>query len=174
MHVFDSDTTAQDQLKQPSCLHTSEQREKRRTKRSQKRREADGKGREADGKGRENQTKGAKNTIAGGDELWRQAALQSCGSFSHERSTWLRWKKRATKQTMSPMQLYYLISYLKLAWNLEVQMRLEHFGFVMVGTEALKLEKDDAGIGPKAAHELACRQVGGPLNLSYTLRDHKL
>ncbi|KAG2601396.1 hypothetical protein PVAP13_5KG589307 [Panicum virgatum] len=32
---------------------------------------------------------------------------------------------------------------------------------------------DDAGIGPKAAHELACRQVGGPLNLSYTLRDHK-
>ena len=32
---------------------------------------------------------------------------------------------------------------------------------------------DDAGIGPKAAHELASRQVGGPLNLSYTLRDHK-
>ncbi|KAM3297906.1 hypothetical protein ACQJBY_039718 [Aegilops geniculata] len=31
----------------------------------------------------------------------------------------------------------------------------------------------DAGIGPKAAHELASRQVGGPLNLSYTLRDHK-
>ena len=32
---------------------------------------------------------------------------------------------------------------------------------------------DDAGIGPKAAHELACVQVGGSLNLSYTLRDHK-
>jgi hypothetical protein len=32
---------------------------------------------------------------------------------------------------------------------------------------------DDAGIGPKTAHELASRQVGGPLNLSYTLRDHK-
>ena len=32
---------------------------------------------------------------------------------------------------------------------------------------------DDAGIGPKAAHELACIQVGGSANLSYTLRDHK-
>jgi zinc finger SWIM domain-containing protein 3 len=32
---------------------------------------------------------------------------------------------------------------------------------------------DDAGIGPKAAHELASCQVGGPLNLSYTLHDHK-
>ena len=32
---------------------------------------------------------------------------------------------------------------------------------------------DDAGIGPKAAHELASFQVGGSLNLSYTLRDHK-
>jgi len=32
---------------------------------------------------------------------------------------------------------------------------------------------DDAGIGPKAAHELASHQLGGPLNLSYTLRDHK-
>jgi zinc finger SWIM domain-containing protein 3 len=32
---------------------------------------------------------------------------------------------------------------------------------------------DDAGIGPKAAHELASIQVGGSLNLSYTLRDHK-
>jgi zinc finger SWIM domain-containing protein 3 len=32
---------------------------------------------------------------------------------------------------------------------------------------------DDAGIGPKAAHELASSQVGGSLNLSYTLRDHK-
>ena len=28
---------------------------------------------------------------------------------------------------------------------------------------------DDAGIGPKAAHELASIQVGGSLNLSYTL-----
>ncbi|EEC69253.1 hypothetical protein OsI_38282 [Oryza sativa Indica Group] len=32
---------------------------------------------------------------------------------------------------------------------------------------------DDAGIGPKAAHELVSRQVGVSLNLSYTLRDHK-
>ena len=32
---------------------------------------------------------------------------------------------------------------------------------------------DDAGIGPKAAHELASCQVSGPLNLSYTLCDHK-
>lgn len=32
---------------------------------------------------------------------------------------------------------------------------------------------DDSGIGPKAAHELACRQVGGAPNLSYTLCDHK-
>ena len=32
---------------------------------------------------------------------------------------------------------------------------------------------DDAGIRPKAAHELASIQVGGSLNLSYTLRDHK-
>jgi zinc finger SWIM domain-containing protein 3 len=32
---------------------------------------------------------------------------------------------------------------------------------------------DDAGIRPKAAHELASRQVGGRPNLSYTLRDHK-
>jgi len=40
--------------------------------------------------------------------------------------------------------------------------------------QAFEIETaDDAGIGPKAAHELACRQVGGPLNLSYTLRDHK-
>jgi hypothetical protein len=31
----------------------------------------------------------------------------------------------------------------------------------------------DSRIGPKASHELACRQVDGPLNLSYTLRDHK-
>ena len=32
---------------------------------------------------------------------------------------------------------------------------------------------DDPGIGPKAAHELASIQVGGSLNLSYTLWDHK-
>jgi hypothetical protein len=40
--------------------------------------------------------------------------------------------------------------------------------------QAFEIEAaDDSGIGPKASHELACRQVGGPLNLSYTLRDHK-
>ena len=40
--------------------------------------------------------------------------------------------------------------------------------------QAFEIETaDDAGIQPKAAHELAARQVGGPLNLSYTLRDHK-
>ena len=40
--------------------------------------------------------------------------------------------------------------------------------------QAFEIERaDDAGIGPKAAHELASRQVGGLLNLSYTLRDHK-
>ena len=40
--------------------------------------------------------------------------------------------------------------------------------------QAFEIETaDDAGIGPKAAHELASRQVGGLLNLSYTLRDHK-
>ena len=32
---------------------------------------------------------------------------------------------------------------------------------------------DNAGIGPKAAHELACIQVGSSANLSYTLQDHK-
>ena len=32
---------------------------------------------------------------------------------------------------------------------------------------------DDSGIRPKSAHELATRQVGGPLNLSYTCRDCK-
>jgi hypothetical protein len=32
---------------------------------------------------------------------------------------------------------------------------------------------DDAEIRPKAAHELATHQVGGALNLGYTLRDHK-
>ncbi|KAL6646596.1 hypothetical protein ACP70R_015673 [Stipagrostis hirtigluma subsp. patula] len=40
--------------------------------------------------------------------------------------------------------------------------------------QAFEIEAaDDSGIGPKAAHELANRQVGGQLNLSYTLRDHK-
>ena len=40
--------------------------------------------------------------------------------------------------------------------------------------QGFKIETaDDAGIGPKAAHELACVQVGGSSNLSYTLRDHK-
>jgi len=40
--------------------------------------------------------------------------------------------------------------------------------------QGFKIETaDDAGIGPKAAHELASIQVGGSLNLSYTLRDHK-
>jgi len=40
--------------------------------------------------------------------------------------------------------------------------------------QAFEIETaDDAGIGPKAAHELASHQVGGPLNLSYTLHDHK-
>ena len=32
---------------------------------------------------------------------------------------------------------------------------------------------DDAGTRPKAVHELASIQVGGSLNLSYALRDHK-
>ena len=42
------------------------------------------------------------------------------------------------------------------------------------GLQAFEIETaDDAGIGPKAAHELASRQVGGLVNLSYTLRDHK-
>ena len=40
--------------------------------------------------------------------------------------------------------------------------------------QGFKIETaDDAGIGPKAAHELACIQVGGSVNLSYTLQDHK-
>jgi len=32
---------------------------------------------------------------------------------------------------------------------------------------------DDAGIRPKATHDLASLQVGGSCNFSYTLRDHK-
>ena len=40
--------------------------------------------------------------------------------------------------------------------------------------QAFEIETtDDSGIRPKAAHELATRQVGGPLNLSYTCRDRK-
>ena len=40
--------------------------------------------------------------------------------------------------------------------------------------QAFEIETaDDSGIRPKAAHELASRQVGGPLNLSYTFRDRK-
>jgi zinc finger SWIM domain-containing protein 3 len=42
------------------------------------------------------------------------------------------------------------------------------------GVQAFEIEAaDDSGIRPKAAHELACRQVGGSMNLSYTCRDHK-
>jgi hypothetical protein len=37
----------------------------------------------------------------------------------------------------------------------------------------LKIETiEDFGIGPRAAHELASRQVGGSFNLSYTRLDH--
>jgi zinc finger SWIM domain-containing protein 3 len=40
--------------------------------------------------------------------------------------------------------------------------------------QAFEIEAaDDSGIRPKAAHELASRQVGGPMNLSYTCRDQK-
>jgi zinc finger SWIM domain-containing protein 3 len=40
--------------------------------------------------------------------------------------------------------------------------------------QAFEIETaDNAGIRPKAAHDLACLQVGGPLNLTYTCRDHK-
>ncbi|RCV13029.1 hypothetical protein SETIT_2G313900v2 [Setaria italica] len=40
--------------------------------------------------------------------------------------------------------------------------------------QAFEIEiADDMGIGPKAAHELASHQVGGPLYFSYTLRDYK-
>jgi len=40
--------------------------------------------------------------------------------------------------------------------------------------QAFEIETaDDSGIRPKAAHELASRQVGGQLNLSYTCRDRK-
>ena len=40
--------------------------------------------------------------------------------------------------------------------------------------QVFEIETADAsGIRPKAAHELASRQVGGPLSLSYTCRDRK-
>jgi zinc finger SWIM domain-containing protein 3 len=40
--------------------------------------------------------------------------------------------------------------------------------------QGFKIETaDDVGIGPKAAHKLACIQVGGSTNLSYTLQDYK-
>jgi zinc finger SWIM domain-containing protein 3 len=40
--------------------------------------------------------------------------------------------------------------------------------------QAFEIEiADDSGIRPKAAHEFASRQVGGPLNLSYTCGDRK-
>ena len=40
--------------------------------------------------------------------------------------------------------------------------------------QAFEIETaDDSGIRPKAAHELASRQVGGSLNLSYTCCDRK-
>ena len=40
--------------------------------------------------------------------------------------------------------------------------------------QAFEIEtSDDSGIVPRKAHELASRQVGGPLNLGYTCRDRK-
>lgn len=40
--------------------------------------------------------------------------------------------------------------------------------------QAFEIEMaNDSGIGPKAAHELASRHVGGSCNLSYTRQDHK-
>jgi zinc finger SWIM domain-containing protein 3 len=40
--------------------------------------------------------------------------------------------------------------------------------------QAFEIETtDDSGIVPKAAHEMASRQVGGTTNLGYTRRDHK-
>ena len=40
--------------------------------------------------------------------------------------------------------------------------------------QAFEIEAaEDSGIMPKATHEFACRQVGGPLNLGYTCRDQK-
>jgi hypothetical protein len=40
--------------------------------------------------------------------------------------------------------------------------------------QAFEIEAaDNSGIRPKVAHELTSRQVGGPMNLSYTCHDHK-
>ncbi|XP_073358958.1 uncharacterized protein [Aegilops tauschii subsp. strangulata] len=40
--------------------------------------------------------------------------------------------------------------------------------------QAFEIEAaEDSGIMPQAAHEFACRQVGGPFNLGYTCRDQK-
>ena len=40
--------------------------------------------------------------------------------------------------------------------------------------QAFEIEAaDDSGIRPKAAHELASRQIEGPMNLSYTCHDQK-
>jgi zinc finger SWIM domain-containing protein 3 len=39
--------------------------------------------------------------------------------------------------------------------------------------QAFEIGTADSGIRPKAAHELASRQVSGSLNLSYTCRDRK-
>uniref|UniRef100_A0A8R7Q4E2 SWIM-type domain-containing protein n=1 Tax=Triticum urartu TaxID=4572 RepID=A0A8R7Q4E2_TRIUA len=40
--------------------------------------------------------------------------------------------------------------------------------------QAIEIEAvDDSGIRPRHAHDLASRLVGGPMNLSYTPRDHK-
>jgi zinc finger SWIM domain-containing protein 3 len=40
--------------------------------------------------------------------------------------------------------------------------------------QAFEIEAaENSGIMPKAAHELACRLVGGPLNLGYTCQDQK-
>jgi hypothetical protein len=45
---------------------------------------------------------------------------------------------------------------------------------ILGGILAFEIETaDDSGIGPRAAHELASRQVGGSFNLSYTRLDHK-
>ncbi|EAY89425.1 hypothetical protein OsI_10932 [Oryza sativa Indica Group] len=66
---------------------------------------------------------------------------------------------------------------------LHLIMRLGYFGITMEVKKALRSGKDlqafeietvdDAGIGLKAAHELASRQVGGSHSLSYSLRDRK-
>jgi hypothetical protein len=45
---------------------------------------------------------------------------------------------------------------------------------ILGGILAFEIETaDDSGIGPRAAHELASRQVDGSFNLSYTRLDHK-